>query len=314
MSNHPRGYVCRKTDRPLNLSGKLDDPLWSLAEWTDDFVDIEGDKKPKPLFKTKVKMLWDDTYFYIGAELEEPNVWANLTEHDSVIFYDNDFEVFIDPDGDNHNYYEYEINAYGTDWDLRLVKPYRDGGPALNDWEIPGLKKAVHVEGKINDPTNEDKGWTVELAFPWKVLAVHATCPSPPKLGQQWRVNFSRVEWDTVVDEGRIVKVKGRPEHNWVWSPQGVIDMHRPEMWGYVQFESESKPFVADKDWDTKCQLMDVYWAQVKFKKEKGKYAMSFRELGLEAKGRKLVPVGTDSFVVRLGGWTVRADSFLAKG
>ena len=50
-----------------------------------------------------------------------------LTEHDSVIFQDNDFEVFIDPDGDNHNYYEIEINALNTEWDLRLPKPYRDG-------------------------------------------------------------------------------------------------------------------------------------------------------------------------------------------
>ena len=85
-------------------------------------------------------MLWDDAYFYIGAELEEPHVWATLTEHDSVIFHDNDFEVFIDPDGDNHEYYEFEINALGTYWDLLLPKPYRDGGKADNSWEIPGLK------------------------------------------------------------------------------------------------------------------------------------------------------------------------------
>ena len=75
-------------------------------------------------------MLWDDDFFYIAAALEEPHVWATLTEHDSVIFQDPDFEVFLDPDGDNHSYYEIEINALGTVWDLRLVKPYRDGGPA----------------------------------------------------------------------------------------------------------------------------------------------------------------------------------------
>ena len=59
-------------------------------------------------------MLWDDDYFYIGAELREPHVWGTLTAHDSVIFHDNDFEVFIDPNGDNHEYYEFEINALGT--------------------------------------------------------------------------------------------------------------------------------------------------------------------------------------------------------
>ena len=43
--------------------------------------------------------------------------------------------MFIDPDGDNHLYYEFEINALNTVWDLLLPKPYRDGGPALNGWE-----------------------------------------------------------------------------------------------------------------------------------------------------------------------------------
>ena len=67
----------------------------------DDFQDIEGDKKPRPRFRTRAKMLWDDQFFYVAAELEEPHVWATLTKHDSVIFHDNDFEIFIDPDGDN---------------------------------------------------------------------------------------------------------------------------------------------------------------------------------------------------------------------
>ena len=165
----PRGYVCYRAHTPLEIDGKLDKPQWKAVPWTDDFVDIEGDKKPRPRFRTRAKMLWDDTYLYIGADLEDPHVWATLTEHDSVIYHDNDFEVFIDPDGDNHDYYELEINALNTEWDLRLVKPYRDGGPALNSWEIPGLKKAVHVDGTLNDPRDTDRGWSVELALPWKV-------------------------------------------------------------------------------------------------------------------------------------------------
>ena len=132
----PKGYVCYRANAPFTIDGDLSKPTWDAAPWTDDFVDIEGDKQPAPPLRTRVKMLWDDEYFYIGALMEEPHVWATLTEHDSVIFQDNDFEVFIDPDGDNHDYYEVEINALNTIWDLRLVKPYRDGGPALNEWEI----------------------------------------------------------------------------------------------------------------------------------------------------------------------------------
>src|SRR5579863_4951691 len=143
----PRGYVCYRAEKPPRIDGRLDDPAWKAAPWTEDFVDIEGSHGKKPRLRTRAKMLWDATYFYIGAELEEPHVWGTLTKHDSVIFNDNDFECFIDPDGDNHAYYEFEINALGTEWDLFLPKPYKDLGRADNGWEIPGLKTAVHVAG-----------------------------------------------------------------------------------------------------------------------------------------------------------------------
>src|SRR5688572_9247990 len=159
---HPKGYVCFRAAAPLVIDGKLDDAAWKSAQWTDDFVDIQGDKKPRPRFKTRTKMLWDDEFLYIGAELEEPHVWATLTQRDAVIFHDNDFEVFLDPDGDNHLYAELEINALNTVWDLLLVRPYRDGGPAITGWDIPGLRTGVSIQGTLNDPSDVDEGWSVE--------------------------------------------------------------------------------------------------------------------------------------------------------
>jgi Carbohydrate family 9 binding domain-like len=234
----PRGYVCHRARTPVVVDGQLDDAAWADAPWSDDFVDIEGTARPRPRFRTRVKMLWDDRSFYVAAALEEPHVWATLTRHDSVIFRDNDFEVFIDPDGDNHEYDEFEINALNTGWDLFLPKPYRDGGHARDDWEIAGLKTATHVDGTLNDPTDTDRGWTVELALPWAALAEHAHRPAPPRDGDQWRVNFSRVEWRHTALGKRYRVVPGTREDNWVWSPQGVIDMHQPERWGFVQFST----------------------------------------------------------------------------
>lgn len=180
-------------------------------------------------------MLWDDTFFYVAAEMEEPHLMATLTEHDSVIFQDNDFEVFIDPDGDSQNYFEYEINALATDWDLFLNKPYRDGGSADNSWEAHA-NRAVQLRGTLNDPSDADEGWSVEIAFPWERFREKDGARIPPQPGDVWRINFSRVEWKFEVIDGRYVKPEGAVEDNWVWSPQGVIDMHQPEMWGFVQF------------------------------------------------------------------------------
>ena len=36
--------------------------------------------KPRPAKRTRVKMLWDDEYLYIGAELEEDQIWAEVIE------------------------------------------------------------------------------------------------------------------------------------------------------------------------------------------------------------------------------------------
>src|SRR5580704_8644472 len=148
----PRSYLCHRAETPPAIDGRLDKPVWQAVPWTEAFVDIEGDIRPRPRYRTRAKMLWDDDYFYIAAELEEPHVWATLTEHDSVIFQDNDFEVFLNPSGDGRNYFEFEINALNTGWDLFLAKPYNEGGKADNTWDIPGLLTAVQVDGTLNDP------------------------------------------------------------------------------------------------------------------------------------------------------------------
>jgi hypothetical protein len=238
-------YLCNRTDRTVQIDGVLDEPAWSATAWTGNFVDIEGDVKPTPRFRTRVKMLWDAEYFYIAAEMEEPHLWATLEKRDSVIYRDNDFEVFIDPGGDAIDYYELEINALGTVWDLMLDRPYREGGTANSAWDIAGLKAAVHLDGTLNDPGDRDRGWSVELAFPWSVLAQYAPAGRAPVVGETWRINFSRVQWPLVVRNGRYEKRldadTGRPlrEDNWVWSPQGAVNMHIPERWGSVTFAGD---------------------------------------------------------------------------
>ena len=240
----PETYVAHRVDSFLVVDGRLDEHDWVNAPWTADFVDIEGREEAAPRYRTRAKMLWDDTYFYIGAELQDPDLWATLLKRDAVIYQDNDFEVFIDPDGDTHEYYELQINALGTVWDLFLVRPYRDGGPAIDGWDITGLESAVFLDGTLNQPADRDRGWTVELAIPWRSLGGAANVPTPPRPGDQWRVNLSRVQWPLEVRDGQYGKALNPEtgeisEDNWVWSPQGLVNMHYPEMWGFVQFTAE---------------------------------------------------------------------------
>ena len=265
----PRHYFCKRTTMPLDIDGNLDKPFWHNAPFTDDFVDIEGDCRPIPQKRTRVKMLWDDQFLYIGAYMEENQIFATLTERDSVIFQDNDFEVFIDPDGDTHAYYEIEINALNTVWDLLLIKPYRDGGPPVNGWDIRGLKTAVHLNGKLNDPQAENRGWSVEIALPFASLRECDRNHSNPRPGDIWRINFSRVNWQLESTESGYQKKidpstnQPFPEDNYVWSPMGIINMHYPELWGYLIYVDSFIPsnFSLSIDEKVKWELRKWYYA-----------------------------------------------------
>ena len=224
----PLGYVCYRTAGLLKIDGKLNEASWKSAESTAPFVDISGEGFAKPIYNTAAKMLWDDEYLYIGATLQEPDIKARLTQRDTIIYHDNDFEVFLDPDGDGHQYFEIETNARGVIFDLMLDRPYRSGGNFFIQWDCPGLKTAIHCDGTLNKSTDKDRQWSVEMAIPRAAITRNFT--NPLQTGNYWRINFSRVQW---------LKAGG-PEENWVWSPTGKIDMHMPDRWGFLYFSDKT--------------------------------------------------------------------------
>lgn len=279
----PKNYIAYKTSKEIVIDGDESDKAWEKASWTTPFVDIEGVETPK--YKTQVKMLWDDNYYYILAKMEEPHVWANLKQRDTIIFYNNDFEVFIDPDNDTHNYYELEINALNTAWDLFINKPYREKNTVLNDWNIDGLKSAVKVNGTLNNPSDVDKGWTLEIAIPWSVYKTSYFDNIVPK-DKFWKVNFSRVNWQHDIVNGKYERKKDKegkflPEYNWVWSPMGVINMHEPEKWAYVYFSSKESQdtFAIPQEEKVKWELYTLYRAQKRYFDQHKAWAKSLQSI-----------------------------------
>jgi hypothetical protein len=240
--NDIQQYDCKFTSVRPNLE-KITGPVWEAANWTRDFIDIRGIEYPAPRFETKVKMLWDMEYLYFAAAITEPHIWTSITEKNSVLYWQNDFEIFIDPDGDSRNYYEFEVNALGTIWELTLDKPYNEGGRATHPTNIEGLISNVSIDGTINDASDVDKGWSLVVAIPWNGLEKYNTNrATPPVPNDEWRINFSRVEWQFKVVDGKYVRVPDENrwdvhyEDNWVWSAQKEINMHIPSKWGIVTF------------------------------------------------------------------------------
>jgi hypothetical protein len=284
-------YVVYQNNDEIVVDGKPDEISWRNAAWTSDFMDIEGSKKPVPEFRTRIKMLWDQDNLFILAELEEPHIWAYFDEHDQIVYHENDFEIFLDPDGNAYDYFEFELNAANTLFDLFLTKPYRDGGIPLLTWDAPDFTSAVSISGTLNNPADTDQKWTIEMAIPFESLKLGLKSQVPVD-GETWKANFSRVQWQTDVLEGKYQKRKDKntglflSENNWVWNPTGVINLHLPERWGMLQFSQRSvnigqEAFRQPPYEELKKQLWLVYYKQQDFMLAFDNYATSLSLLSL---------------------------------
>ncbi|MDR2044641.1 MAG: carbohydrate-binding family 9-like protein [Clostridium sp.] len=286
----PPLYVCRYTDKPFVLDGRLDKDFWADAEFTDFFADIEGDIRPAPRFRTRAKLLWDDRNLYIGAQLSGTEIWASITERDAVIFRDNDFEIFLDPDSDSQQYYELEMNALNTVWDLFLTKAYRDGGLPLDGFDFRGLRTAVFLDGALNDPAAENRLWSVEVVIPFLSIGECARKKRIPADGEYYRMNFSRVQWKVDVADGgyrkRLDQDTGLPlpEDNWVWASTGVVDIHYPELWAFVFFAGKEggrsgQAYGIPEEERIKWELRKLYYAQHAYYDETGVFCKDLEQL-----------------------------------
>jgi hypothetical protein len=252
-------YTAYRVSEPVNVDGRLDEPAWKRAPQSPRFVDILTGKPT--LHDTRASLLWDDENLYIAFRVEEPNVHAKFTTNNSPIYYDNDVEIFI---AGRDSYYEFEINGFNTTYEVFFIwqDAYEKGGFAQApefarsklkpfngvdfkthprgerlghfDWHFPGKKTAVHIDGTVNNDKDTDRGWTVELAFPWRGMAWLAKADGralPPKQSDVWRMDFSRFNTYKA-------KTRDKDSGGWVWSRHGVWDSHIPECFPYIHFNT----------------------------------------------------------------------------
>ena len=254
-------YTAYRVPEPLAIGGKLDDASWRLAPRSPRFVDLITGKPT--VHDTRAAVLWDDSYLYAGFWVEEPFVEAKLTERDSLIWSENDIEVFV---AGADAYYELEINALGTIYEAFFLwedayeragfskapefsrtapgaKPWNGvgfdkhpRGPRLGffNWDLPGLRSAVAVDGTINDNRDRDRGWTAEIAIPWSGMQQLATDGRtlPPRDGDTWRMDFSRFNTYRAA-------APAEDSGGWAWSAHGVWDSHVPELFSYIHFSTK---------------------------------------------------------------------------
>jgi len=252
---HPSQYICYRTSGSITIDGKLNEASWLRAPATELFGNMQAPPEPPPYYATRVKMLWDDEYMYFGAMLEDPNVWGTVSKRDGPIYDNNDFEIFMDIDSDGWWYYEFEINCLNIVYDVLIE---RRGARLGIEWDIEGIKTAVHIDGTLNLSDDVDQGWTAEIAWPMKSLAEYAgKMPIPPHDEDEWRIDFVRV-YLVMDDESKSFQMKpGTQKDLWMWSPHRYVRMHFPQSWGIVRFSTQGVG--TQDDTQDKLKLQPVF-------------------------------------------------------
>ena len=91
------------------------------------------------------------------------------------------------------------------------------------DWVCPGLETAVDLVGTVDDRTDRDEGWSVEVVIPFAALAVRGG--RSPEAGEEWLINFNRLE-------------RSPTEEYISWSPtyKDPADFHFTPRFGRIRF------------------------------------------------------------------------------
>ncbi|MCA9140026.1 MAG: PQQ-dependent sugar dehydrogenase [Planctomycetales bacterium] len=217
---HHKISTIRKTRDRIVVDGKRDEVGWQSADAVGDFVFTWWNEGDGPRQQTDARMLWDDDFLYVSFDCTDHDVQAVRSQRDSDVYRDDCVEVFASPEIDHpENYFNLEMNAIGS-----LLDNYRPTGEKPEkEWNPAGIRVAVAVNGTLNDPSDNDRGWTLEVAIPFQLFK--DVLPSGrPVVGDRWRLNLNRLEDNMAV------------KSQWSQGDRNVPSFHMPEFFGFVEF------------------------------------------------------------------------------
>ena len=210
-------YRVPRAQKAPTVDGVLDDAAWKEAQ----AVALRGsfDGRPAKL-RTEARLVYDDANLYVAFDVEDPDLWGTLRKRDDPIYEQEVVEVFLDANADGRTYNELQVSPHNVIFDAYF--PARRQGMDLS-WDS-GMKTAVKVRGTLDDASDKDGGWMVELQIPFARLA---EVPSvPPKAGDRWRFNLYRLE-----HHGR------RDVEGQAFSPLFIGDFHALPRFGWLVFQ-----------------------------------------------------------------------------
>jgi hypothetical protein len=218
----PKRVVVPKLHGPITVDGNLSEPVWAKATVLQPFYNNDGSGREREL--TEVRVWYDDQALYLGWKCRDADIQATLTNRDSHFWDEEVVEFFVTPKALNR-YFELQWSPLNgvfdaivsNDLDKKGVsKGFRDD----SSYTAKGMTNAVRIKGTINDSSDKDEFWQVEVRLPFADLGRVA-----PKAKEVWRANFYRYN-----------RTKGLPEELLSWSPTLSPGFHEPNRFGYLEF------------------------------------------------------------------------------
>jgi hypothetical protein len=206
----PNTYSVEKTQTPPSIDG-------NTAEFSGtNKITLSNSHGTKGTYR----LMWDNNALYIAAEVEDSHLNADRSERDQeYIWWDDSIEIMIDTlhDGGNikQDDYKFFVNLLNNQADSRQLDL---------SWSTP-FTSSVTYDGSLNDNTDDDAGYTIEVAIPWSGLGIPF-----PSVGET--LGFELMMNDQDDSDTRIAEV---------WANLDGGDVNNPGGWGKLVFVGEEQ-------------------------------------------------------------------------
>jgi glucose/arabinose dehydrogenase len=188
----PEAYDCRFTEEPVTIDGRLDEPAWQAAAVIEGFSIpwLEAGART-PSRATRARLLWDRRNLYVAADMEDGDLYADVTTHDGDTTRNDVFEIHLQPDAAKPARYEFHVTPANTRLDLFV--PRRGHEARFLQAREFHLDSAIGLQGTLDRADDADQGWTCEIRIPWADLMATGGRPEP---GNEWRFALGRRDYD----------------------------------------------------------------------------------------------------------------------
>jgi len=169
---------------PPKIDGNLDEPFWQSAAKLDSFIQYEPQEGGVPSEKTVAYIGYDAKNLYIGIKCYDSDpkaIRACLTKRDEVTG-DDSVTIFLDTFNDKKRAFAFQVNPCGVQVDGIYTENRRRGRGQGGFFDFDRNWDTY----LISDASQDNEGYTVEMAIPFKSLRF------PNHRPQTWGIQIKR--------------------------------------------------------------------------------------------------------------------------